>query len=45
MNSSILITYEQDDIIDEAIALCESAGYKVKHVLKQDSKSLRAPKS
>ena len=36
MNSSILITYEQDDIIDEAIALCESAGYKVKHVLKQD---------
>ena len=35
MNSAVLITYEQDDIIDEAIALCESADYKVKHVMKQ----------
>ena len=35
MNSAILVTYEQDDIVDEAIALCESAGYKVKHIMKQ----------
>ena len=35
MNSAVLITYEQDDIIDEAVALCESADYKVKHVMKQ----------
>jgi len=35
MNSAVLVTYEQDDIIDEAVALCESAGYKVKHVMKQ----------
>ena len=36
MNSAVLITYEQDDIVDEAIALCESAGYKVKHIIKQN---------
>ena len=36
MNSAILITYEQDDIVDEAIALCESADYKVKHIIKQN---------
>ena len=36
MNSAVLITYDQDDIIDEAIALCESADYKVKHIIKQD---------
>jgi len=36
MNSAVLVTYEQDDIVDEAIALCESADYKVKHVIKQN---------
>ncbi|NWJ44049.1 GTPase HflX [Marine Group I thaumarchaeote] len=36
MNSAVLITYDQDDMIDEAVALCESAGYKVKHVIKQN---------
>ena len=36
MNSAVLITYDQDGIIDEAVALCESAGYKVKHVIKQN---------
>ena len=35
MNSAVLITYEQDDVIDEAVALCESAGYKVNHIMKQ----------
>ena len=35
MNTAVLVTYEQDDIIDEAVALCESANYKVKHVMKQ----------
>jgi len=33
MNSAVLITYDQDDMIDEAVALCESADYKVKHVI------------
>jgi len=36
MDSADLITYDQDDMIDEAIALCESAGYKVKHIIKQN---------
>ena len=36
MNSAVLVTYEQDDVTDEAIALCKSANYKVKHVMKQE---------
>jgi len=36
MNSAVLITYDQDDMIGEAVALCESADYKVKHVIKQN---------
>ena len=36
MNSAVLITYEQDDMADEAVALCESADYKVKHIIKQN---------
>ena len=36
MSSAVLVTYEQDDIIGEAVALCKSANYKVKHVMKQD---------
>ena len=36
MNSAVLITYDQDDMVDEAVALCESADYKVKHVIKQN---------
>lgn len=42
MKSAILITYDKKDIIDEAIALCESAGYKVHHIIKQ--KFLKKPK-
>ena len=36
MNSAVLITYDQDDVIKEALALCDSAGYKVDHIIKQD---------
>ena len=36
MDSAVLITYNQDDIIKEALALCDSAGYKVVHIIKQD---------
>jgi len=36
MNSAVLITYDQDDMVGEAVALCESADYKVKHVIKQN---------
>ena len=36
MNSAVLITYDQDDMADEAVALCESADYKVKHIIKQN---------
>ena len=36
MNSAVLITYDQEDVIKEAIALCDSAGYKVEHIIKQD---------
>ena len=42
MNSAILITYNEDDVIREALALCDSAGYKVLHSIKQDF--LQAPK-
>ncbi len=36
MNSAILITYNKDDAIDEATALCDAAGYRVDHIIKQD---------
>jgi len=36
MDSAVLITYDQDDMVDEAVALCESADYKVKHIIKQN---------
>ena len=36
MNSAVLITYDQDDVIREALALSDSAGYKVDHIIKQD---------
>ena len=34
-DSAILITYDQEDIIKEALALCETAGYKVFKIIKQ----------
>ena len=42
MNSAILITYDEKDAIDEATALCDAAGYEVKHIIKQ--KFLNRPK-
>jgi len=35
MQSAILITYDQEDVIDEAVALVESAGYRVSHIIMQ----------
>jgi len=34
-NSAILITYDREDIVKEALALCESAGYQVFKIIKQ----------
>ena len=35
MNTAVLITYDNEDAINEAIALCDAAGYKVIHIIKQ----------
>jgi len=35
MKSAILITYDKDDSINEALALCDSANYKVSHIIRQ----------
>lgn len=35
MESAILITYNREDIIKEALALCETAGYRVFKIIKQ----------
>lgn len=42
MNLAILITYSKSDAFDEAIGLCNTAGYKIIHTVKQDF--LRRPK-
>ncbi|MGI0003063.1 MAG: GTPase HflX, partial [Nitrosopumilaceae archaeon] len=34
-SQAILITYDREDIVKEAIALCESAGYQVFKIIKQ----------
>ncbi|MEX0862931.1 GTPase HflX [Nitrosopumilus sp.] len=36
MNSAILITYDQEDAINEAKGLCNTAGYEVVHVITQN---------
>jgi len=36
MNSAILITYDQEDAINEAKGLCDAAGYEVVHIIKQN---------
>ncbi len=36
MKSAILITYDDDDSLNEALALCDAAFYKIIHVIKQD---------
>ncbi|MDX1596711.1 MAG: GTPase HflX [Nitrosopumilaceae archaeon] len=35
MSTAVLITYDNEDAINEAIALCDAAGYKVIHIIKQ----------
>ncbi len=35
MKTAILITYDEEDVISEAVALCDSAGYRVPHIIKQ----------
>ena len=42
MKSAILITYDEDDAVNEATALCDSAGYKVSQIIKQ--RFLKRPK-
>ena len=36
MNSAILITHNQEDIINEAKGLCDAAGYEIVHILRQN---------
>ena len=36
MNSAILITYDQEDAINEAKGLCDAAGYQVVHIITHD---------
>ena len=36
MNSAILITYDQEDVINEAKGLCDAAGYEVVHTIRQN---------
>ena len=42
MNSAILITYDKEDVINEAKGLCDAAGYQIVHTIKQ--KFLKKPK-
>ena len=42
MNSAILITYDKDDAVNEAKALCDAAGYQVVHTITQEF--LKKPK-
>lgn len=34
-DSAILITYDKEDVVKEAIALCESAGYNIRKIIRQ----------
>ncbi|MGI0069269.1 MAG: GTPase HflX [Nitrosopumilaceae archaeon] len=34
-DSAILITYDKEDVVKEAIALCESAGYDIRKIIRQ----------
>ncbi len=42
MKSAFLITYDKDDVLSEAKALCDAAGYRISHIIKQ--KYLKRPK-
>ncbi len=36
MKSAILITYDNEDSVNEALALCDAASYKISHIIKQE---------
>ncbi len=36
MKPAILITYENNEAVNEALALCDAAGYKISYIIKQD---------
>ena len=36
MNSAILITYDQEDAVNEAKGLCDAAGYQLVHIIRQN---------
>ncbi|RNJ79811.1 MAG: GTPase HflX [Nitrosopumilus sp. B06] len=42
MDTAILITYDREDAIGEALGLCDAAGYRVAHTVRQ--KFLKRPK-
>ena len=42
MNSAILITYDKEDSINEAMGLCDAAGYRIVHTITQNF--LKRPK-
>ena len=35
MKSAILITYDKEDAVTEAVGLCDAAGYEIIHKIKQ----------
>jgi len=35
MKTAFLITYDKEEVINEALALCDSAGYRVSQIIKQ----------
>jgi len=42
MNSAILITYDKEDSVNEALGLCDAAGYQILHTITQNF--LKKPK-
>ncbi len=36
MNSAVLITYDQEDSVNEAKGLCSAAGYEIVHIVRQN---------
>lgn len=36
MKPALLITYDNDDSVNEALALCDAASYKISHIIKQE---------
>ena len=36
MKTALLVTYDDEDSINEALALCDAANYKISHIIKQE---------